>query len=142
MGKTSLFSPQSPSTYCNIYWWQWLHTQKFKMLQFQNFRTSRKMWKCENVKLTYCISWKKKQNKFDSIKKGLQYSKYVPTFNEFVIKNTPVKKIKPFFMEGLHLLHRQMTISPQVSHETYHPQKLLRWVKSRKKMVKVFWFRV
>lgn len=41
-------------------------------------------------------------------------------------------------MEGIHLLHRQMTISPQVSYETYHPQKLLRWVKSRKKMVKVF----
>lgn len=81
------------------------------------------MWKWENVKLTYCVSWKKKQkNKFDSIKKGLQYcknyfySKYAPTFNEFVIKNTPVKKIMPFFMEGLHLLHRQMTISPQVSH--------------------------
>ena len=55
---------------CNRNWQQGWHTQKLKILPFKNFKTSLK--KCENIKLTYCISCRKKGN---SIKKSSSTAK-------------------------------------------------------------------
>ena len=53
------------------------------------------------------------ENKLNSIMECPQYCKvcfylkHIPAFKELVIKNTPIKKVRPFFvfMEWLHLPH-------------------------------------
>ena len=63
-----------------------------------NFKTSKNPWKIWKYK-----SWKKGPRYY----KISFYSKYIHTFNELVIENTQVKKIRALFafMEWLHLLH-------------------------------------
>ena len=53
--------------------------------------------KFENVKSAYCLSWKKGPRYY----KISFYSKYIHTFNELVIKNTHVQKIKPLCFYGM-----------------------------------------
>ena len=60
--------------------------------------------KFETGKSAYCLSLEKGRRYY----KISFYFKYIHTFNELVIKNTHVQKMRPLFvfMEWLHLLHR------------------------------------
>ena len=69
---------------------KWWHTQRLEVLHSKLWNLSEKY---ENIKPIYL-----EENKLNSRKKGPQYciisfySKDIPTFNELVNKNTPVKK--------------------------------------------------